>query len=199
MFEQVTWTRPSPERLAELDRQFAALCPEDTAETRGVIERVVTASRAESRAAGQRLVAIGELFALRLREFGQTEDWAVEDTHDEVTAEIAAALRVSPGLAGSQLRYARALRERLPKVGAALVAGDIDYRLFQTMVFRTDLITDEDLLAAVDDQLAVAAPRWPTLTRGRLAGKIDAIVAQCGSRCGAPAAHRYAGSAGVHR
>jgi Domain of unknown function (DUF222) len=177
MFEPMTGTRPSPERLAELDRQFAALCPEDTAETREVIERVVIASRAESRAAGQRLVAIGELFALRLREFGQTEDWAV-DTHDEVTAEIAAALRVSPGLAGSQLRYARALRERLPKVGAALVAGDIDYRLFQTMVFRTDLITDEDLLAAVDDQLAVAAPRWPTLTRGRLAGKIDAIVAR---------------------
>ncbi len=33
-------------------------------------------------------------------------------------------------------------------------AGDIDFRTFQTIVYRTDLITDRDVLAAVDAQLA---------------------------------------------
>ncbi len=40
-------------------------------------------------------------------------------------------------------------------------------------MFRTDLITDRDVLAAVDAQLAVAAPRRPSMTRGRLAGLVD--------------------------
>jgi hypothetical protein len=45
------------------------------------------------------------------------------------------------------------------------------------MVYRTDLITDRDVLATVDAQLAVNAPRWPSMTRGRLAAQIDKIVA----------------------
>ena len=47
------------------------------------------------------------------------------------------------------------MRLRLPRVGEVLVAGDIDYRTFQTIVYRTDLITDPDVLAAVDATLAV--------------------------------------------
>jgi hypothetical protein len=52
-------------------------------------------------------------------------------------------------MADSYLDYARAMRLRLPRVGALLVAGDIDYRTFQTIVYRTDLIADPDVLAAV--------------------------------------------------
>ena len=114
---------------------------------------------------------------MRLSRCGETEDWAV-DTMEAVAAEVAAALRVSQGLAGSYLRYARALRERLPAVGAMFAAGDIDFRMFHTLVFRTDLITDRDVLATVDAQLAVAAPRWPSMTRGRLAAQVDKIVAK---------------------
>jgi hypothetical protein len=42
------------------------------------------------------------------------------------------------------------MRERLPKVADIFHAGDIDYRTFQTVASRTDLITDPDVLAAVD-------------------------------------------------
>jgi hypothetical protein len=49
--------------------------------------------------------------------------------------------------------------------------------MFQTIVYRTDLITDEQVLAVVDGQLAVRAPRWPSMTRGRLNTRIDLIVA----------------------
>ncbi len=97
---------------------------------------------------------------------------------EAVTAEVAAALRISQGLAGSRVRYARAMRERLPKVAEVFKAGDIDYRAFQTMVYRTDLITDPEVLAAVDAELAVKVPRWPSMTQGRLAGQVDKIVAK---------------------
>jgi hypothetical protein len=105
-----------------------------------------------------------------------TEEWAI-DTEEAVTAEVAAALRISQALAASRLRLARAMRERLPKTAEVFAAGDIDFRIFATIVHRTDLITDPDMLAAVDAQLAINVPRWPSMTRGRLAGQIDKIVA----------------------
>ena len=84
---------------------------EDTAESSALVERVRSAARAEHQAAAQRLVATGELWALRLRECGEREDWII-DAVEAVTAEVAAALGISQGVAGSYLRYARAMRER---------------------------------------------------------------------------------------
>ena len=133
------------------------------------------AARAENRAAGQRLAVIGELDLLWLRRFGERETWGT-DTHDAITAEIVAALGITCGLADSYLDYARAMRLRLPRVGALLVAGDIDYRAFQTIVFRTDLITDTQVLAAVDAELALKVARWMGITQGRLGGQVDRIV-----------------------
>jgi Domain of unknown function (DUF222) len=142
-----------------------------------VVERLRAAARAENHAAGQRLAVIGELDVLWLRRFGERETWCT-DTQEAITAEVAAALNITQALAASYLAYARAMRLRLPRVGALLVAGDIDYRMFQTIVYRTELITDPEVLAAVDAQLAVAVPRWPALTRGRLAAQADRIVAR---------------------
>jgi hypothetical protein len=48
--------------------------------------------------------------------------------------------------------------------------------MFQTIVFRTDLIEDPALMATVDSQLAANVARWPSMSRGRLAGAIDKIV-----------------------
>ncbi|MGV0750982.1 DUF222 domain-containing protein, partial [Mycolicibacter minnesotensis] len=73
---------------------------------------------------------------------------------------------------------ARVMREELPQVAEVFKAGDIDMRLFQTIVYRTGLITDRQVLAVVDGQLAAQVGRWPSLTRSRLAAKIDKIVAQ---------------------
>jgi Domain of unknown function (DUF222) len=148
-----------------------------TPEASALVDRIRAASRAENRAAAAQLVAIGELFAHRLSLCSENEDWAV-DTEAAVAAEVAAALRISQGVAGSRLRYARAMRERLPKVGEVFQAGDIDYRIFQTIVYRSDLITDPDVLAAVDAELAVTVARWPSMTQGRLSGQVDKIVAK---------------------
>ncbi|WP_156452669.1 DUF222 domain-containing protein, partial [Mycobacterium gordonae] len=71
-----------------------------------------------------------------------------------------------------------AMRERLPAVAAVFCAGDIDYEAFTTIVFRTDLIEDPQVLAAVDATVAARVTRWPSLSRGRLSAKVDAIVAR---------------------
>ena len=48
------------------------------------------------------------------------------------------------------MRDAEVMRERLPKVGECLAAGDINYAMFSVIAHRTALITDETALAAVD-------------------------------------------------
>jgi hypothetical protein len=176
MFDNTTTTMPSPESIARLNELFERRYPSKTPESAVLLDRICVSARAENQAAAAQLAAIGELFALRLSRCAETEEWAI-DTEAAVAAEVAAALGISQGLAGSRLRYARALRERLPKVAEVFLAGDIGLGLFATMVYRTDLITDGQVLAAVDAELAVKVPRWPSMTRGRLAGKVDAIVA----------------------
>ena len=114
---------------------------------------------------------------MRLRETGDHAEWAV-DTWDAVAAEVAAALNISLGLAGSHVRLAKAMHERLPLLGMVLAAGDIDYRSFQTFVYRTDLITDPDTLAVVDGQLGSRATRWTALSQGKLGGEVDRVVAK---------------------
>ncbi|OBI80030.1 HNH endonuclease signature motif containing protein [Mycobacterium sp. 1245805.9] len=151
--------------------------PPVTERSAALIERMCGAGRAEARAAAERLDAVGELFELRRAQRGEAADWAV-DTWAAVGAEVAAAFRISLAMAGSYLRYALAMRERLPQVAEVFRAGDIDCRLFQTLVYRTDLITDADVLANVDAQLAANVVRWPSMTRGRLAAQVDKIVAK---------------------
>ncbi|WP_082972727.1 HNH endonuclease signature motif containing protein, partial [Mycobacterium sp. E2497] len=167
----------SVEVIAAFDEHFERRYPSKTAESSGLLERVSWCARAENRAAAAQLCCVGELFAYRLSRCGETEEWAV-DTEAAVAAEIAAELRISQGMAASRVRYARAMRERLPKVGAVFKAGEIDFRMFQTLVFRTDLITDAEVLAAVDVQLAANVVRWPSLTQGRLGAQVDKIVAR---------------------
>ncbi|OBF60912.1 hypothetical protein A5756_03055 [Mycobacterium sp. 852002-53434_SCH5985345] len=145
--------------------------------SRELVDRMCESWRLEAQVVAARLDAVGELFELRRAQRGEEADWAV-DTWAAVGAEVAAAFRVSLAMAGSFMRYALAMRERLPQVAAAFRAGDINYRLFQTIVYRTDLITDAEVLAAVDGELAVRAARWPSMTRGRLAGEVDKIVAK---------------------
>jgi hypothetical protein len=146
-------------------------------EALSVMKRLRAAVQAENRAAGQRLSVIGELDVLWLRQVGERETWCT-DTQEAITAEVAAALGITQGLAASHLEYSRAMRLRLPRVGELLRAGDIDYRTFQTIVYRTDLITDSDVLAAVDAELAVKVARWPGITQGRLGGYVDRVVAR---------------------
>ena len=162
--------------IARFDEMVERHHPSATPASAALLERIGAFSRVENRAAAEQLTAIGDLFAYRLSRCSECEEWAV-DTEAAVSAEVAAELRISQGLAASRVRYARAMRERLPQVGAVFRAGGLDFRLFATIVYRTDLITDHDVLAAVDAELAIKVPRWPSMTQGRLAAQVDKIVA----------------------
>jgi Domain of unknown function (DUF222) len=156
---------------------FELMEPPASADPAALLDDVREASRAETRAAAQRLTGIWKLYKVRLRETGDHAGWAV-DTWDAVAAEVAAALNVSLGLGGSFVRMAKAMYERLPLLGMVLAAGDIDLRSFQTMVYGTDLITDPDTLAVVDGELASRASRWTALSQGKLRREVDRIVAK---------------------
>ena len=147
-----------------------------TSESAALLDRIRDAGRAEARAAAERLVAVGDLLVLRCHDSGERADWAA-DAWEAVAAQVGAALGCSVARAHGHLRYAMAMRERLPQVGKAFQAGDIDYRAFQTIVFRTDLINDPDVLAQVDARLAVALSRRPSLTRNGLSAAVDRVVA----------------------
>ncbi len=177
MFENQSGYRSPPEVIAYFDELFERHYPSRTPVSAQLLERIGSAARAENQAAAAQLAAIGELFGYRLSRCAETESWAV-DTEAAVSAEVAAELRISQGLAASKVRYARAMRERLPRVGEVFKAGDIDFRMFATVVYRTDLITDPRVLAVVDARLAANVARWPSMTPGRLAAQVDKIVAR---------------------
>ncbi|HET9875788.1 MAG TPA: hypothetical protein VFQ37_16665, partial [Mycobacterium sp.] len=63
-------------------------------EVAALVERMTSASRAENRAAGARLVAISELDLVRLRQYGEQATWC-SGTEAAITVEIAAALQIS--------------------------------------------------------------------------------------------------------
>ncbi len=166
-----------PDVVARLDEQIERCHPSMTPGSAALLDRICVSARAENRAMAARLDVIGQLFGYRLSRCSENEDWAI-DTMEAVAAEVGAAQRISQGRALSLVGYARAMRERFPQVGEVFKAGEIDYLAFQTIVSRTDLITDRDVLADVDAQLAANVARWPCLSRGRLAAQVDKIVAR---------------------
>ncbi len=157
---------PRIERMSESDGSVAML------------GRMCSAARAEACEAAARLDAIADLMALRMVQDGGASDNWVFDVVDAVAVEIAAAMRISRGLAASYIRYADAMRNHLPRIGAAFRVGDIDEATFRTVVFRTGLIVDDDVRAGVDAQLAARMPRWGSMNRSQLAARIDKIVAR---------------------
>jgi hypothetical protein len=101
----------------------------------GVLDAITTAARQQNAMCAQELAAIGELYARRAPEDDVDRiNWAI-DGHENVVAEVAAALGISRGRARGRLRYAITLRERLPKVAEVFARGDIDFRLMAAVVY----------------------------------------------------------------
>jgi hypothetical protein len=142
----------------------------------GLIAAMGAAARMESAAIAQRLAAVGELYARRAMEWKGRELWCA-DPFEAVAAEVSAAQNISRGRAGSQIRYSRELRERLPKVAAVFAAGEIDFRMVSTIISRTSNV-DEAVIADLDAALARLAPKWMKLSNSKLADRIDFVIAK---------------------
>ena len=130
--------------------------------------------RAERSAVARRLMAAGRLCQVRMAdvEADDRTSWCI-DNWEAVAAEVGAELGISRARASSEMNYGLELMERLPKLGAAMAAGLVDFRVVMTVVFRTGLITDVEVLAAIDAQLAAAAPGWNALSRRRVTELVD--------------------------
>lgn len=120
-----------------------------------LLETMRRGQRNERVAIAERLLAAGRLCQHRMRsvEAAERAQWCI-DNWEAVAAEVAAELGISQGRASSQMNYGVQLIERLPKLGALFASGAIEYRIVITAVFRTGLITDADVLDAVDTRLA---------------------------------------------
>ena len=131
-------------------------------------------ARVENAACARRLASTADMLEARLAADGsaEREQWCV-DNWDAVAAEVAAAQNVSLGVASHQLMVAMALRERLARVGEVFAAGQISYRLVNSIACRTALITDPDALAKVDTELAAAVVGWGSLSMAKTEQAID--------------------------
>jgi hypothetical protein len=142
----------------------------------GVVDAITAAAHRENAMCARELAAIGELYARRAPgDDVDRENWAV-DGHENVVAEVAAALGISRGRANGRLRYAIALRERLPRVAEVFAQGDIDFRLMAAVVGRTELVEDAVLIAKLDAAVARHAVKWMRLSGPKLIERIDMWV-----------------------
>ncbi|MGV1088684.1 MAG: DUF222 domain-containing protein [Mycobacterium sp.] len=149
----------------------------DTDSESQLLARMSGAQRDERVAVAQRLLAAGRLCQLRMAcvDHDDRTQWCI-DNWEAVAAEVGAELGISRQRASSQMNYGIELLERLPELGAAFAAGEVDFRVIAVVVFRTGLITDPALLATIDTQLARRAPRWNALPQQKVAEVVDWLV-----------------------
>jgi hypothetical protein len=143
----------------------------------GLIATIEDATRSEAAAGSLRSAAIAELTARRI---GDDMDdprasWAC-DIWDSAAAEIAAAMNISHRKASGQMRIAETLRDHLPAVAALYRAGRLSARVISTITWRTRLITDDDVWASLDAEVAQRAQRWGPLSEDKLVTAVDALV-----------------------
>ncbi len=148
----------------------------DGVDNAGVVDVITDAARQQNAMCGRELAAIGELYARRAPEDDvDRENWAI-DGHENLVAEVGAALGISRGRARGRLHYAIALRERLPRLAEVFARGLIDFRMMAAVVSRTELVEDPVLIAKLDAAVARHSPKWMRLSGPRLFERIDMWV-----------------------
>ena len=141
-----------------------------------LIDAATATTRAENAVCARKLAVMAELFIRRTTLAPQDRlDWWV-DPEAAVTAELAAAHHITQGLATHQAYRAVVLRDRLPKIGALFLQGLLSELLVRAIITRTGLITDPDLIAAVDADLATDILNWGPLPVKATDSQIDAII-----------------------
>ena len=151
----------------------AAICALDDAQ---LIDAIMSASKLEARVQARVLNAVGELWDRRKKQAEPEQQDLFIDTMEEVSAEVAAAIAVTSSRAAGFIRVGEALRDRLPRVAAVFDRGEIDLAMVSTLVSRTELIDDPDVMAKVDSSLAERAPGWSKYSRRRIGEFVDSWV-----------------------
>ncbi|MEE3062739.1 MAG: HNH endonuclease signature motif containing protein [Actinomycetota bacterium] len=144
-----------------------------------LVTEIESTQRQESMLVARRMAAVGALLRHRVAATKQAEDrrgYAVLDGFERTAAEVAAAMNLSPMAASYLVSYAESLDTRLPKLAALLSEGRTDWRTVRLIISRTDLITDDGLIAEVDRSLATRIGKWHGWSRQRIVNAVDATV-----------------------
>ncbi len=122
-------------------------------------------TRVESAACARRLAAMVTMLDAAHAAAGSADrEQRCLDNRAAVCAHIGAAQRLTSGAASGLLMVGTALRDRFPKVAAVFAAGLIGYQLVRTIVCRGALVTEPDVLRALDAALAGALQTWEPLS-----------------------------------
>ena len=139
---------------------------------------VESSYRLESILVARRLAAVAALLRHRVAaEQAEPEHgYAVIDGYEQTTAEVAAVMNLSPTAASYLVSHAEALDTRFPRVAALLAEGRTDWRTVRLIITRTDLVTDEELIAKLDESLAARIGAWQGWSKQRIVNAVDAAV-----------------------
>ena len=171
MFDSVA----DPLAVAGLDEPAAMA---DLAPT-ALVVAVESSYRLESVLVARRLAAVAALLRHRVGAAAQAKrerGYAVIDGFEQTTAEVAAAMNLSPVAASYLVSHAEALDVRLPKMGALLASGRTDWRTVRLIITRTDLVNDDKVMAELDDSLAARIANWHGWSKQRIVNAVDAAV-----------------------
>lgn len=142
----------------------------------GVIE---DSCREESTVIGRRMAAVAGLLWHRT---GEAEDapsddpgYAIITGFARTSAEVSAAMNLSPSAAHQVVANAEALDMRLPKLARLLGEGRVDWRTVQLIITRTAWVGYE-FMAQLDQTMAERIIKWQCWSRRRVINAVDAAV-----------------------
>jgi hypothetical protein len=143
-----------------------------------LITEIEASQLQESALMAHRLAAIAALLSQRIAEAEEVDPdpgYAMITGFARTTAEVSAAMNMSPMGANHLVAQAEALDARLPEIAALLAEGKTDWRTVQLIIARTELVNDE-LIAQLDASLAERIGRWQCWSRRRIINAVDAAV-----------------------
>nr|WP_241007937.1 HNH endonuclease signature motif containing protein [Mycobacterium kubicae] len=144
-----------------------------------LVAAVASTYRQESVLVAQRMAAIAGLLRYRsdaTERAAERGDYARIGAFEHTAAEVAAVMNLSPVAASYVVSDAEALDTRLPKIRALLAQGRTDWRTVRLIISRTDLLTDEKVMAAVDESLVAQIASWRGWSKRRILNAVDATV-----------------------
>jgi hypothetical protein len=143
-----------------------------------LITEIEASQQQESALMAHRLAAIAALLSQRILEAEEADPdpgYAMITGFARTTAEVSAAMNMSPMGANHLVAQAETLDTRLPKVAALLAEGKTDWHTVQLIIRRTELVSS-DVIAQLDQSLAERICRWECWSRRRIINAVDAAV-----------------------
>jgi hypothetical protein len=145
----------------------------------GLVGEIADSVGRESVLMAQRCAAIAALLALRTAEAEAADPdpgWSMITGFARTTAEVSAAMNMTPRGAQQLVAQAEALDTRLPKVAEVLAGGRTDWRTVEQIIKRSELVDDAAAMATLDAELADRIGSWVCWSRQRIINAVDAAV-----------------------